>query len=365
MKCPKCNNEISEKVKFCPDCGALIEGVGKTCPNTKCGRTGLPQNAVFCPDCRTRLMVDKKLIEDVSANARQSSVNNSSNTKPSTNHNSTPVKDKESSFSNVIGGIIFIALIIGIVFALNTCESTESTGDAVIEEEVVEEAVALDSTVAYADNTASFLSVSNDNVSFSSDGGSMDITISTDGSWEISTQTESWGHISCQDGSLTLTIDANSTGSTRTDYFVVKAGSYEMRINITQSASTKPSATIESVWVEHNVIVNGLSGMNIHTKFSVANQKDKDVYVYAFFYYVDNVTVLHDPYGNDLSIYKNVSPTYDNSTYNDLVLFMPYVSLNLPVGSNGTLSFDICIRDESGEKLARKNNTQFNVIIGG
>ena len=90
--------------------------------------------------------------------------------------------------------------------------------------------------ISQAGKSATRLSVSTDNISFSSSGGSRSITVSTDGEWRISTETNSWGHTSINGNTITLRVDAND-GDSRTDYFVVKSGSMEKRINISQDGS--------------------------------------------------------------------------------------------------------------------------------
>jgi hypothetical protein len=55
MKCPECNNEIPDNFKFCNHCGAKIKNLGKSCPNKACNFTGLPLEALYCPDCGTKL----------------------------------------------------------------------------------------------------------------------------------------------------------------------------------------------------------------------------------------------------------------------------------------------------------------------
>ena len=90
--------------------------------------------------------------------------------------------------------------------------------------------------ISQAGKSATRLSVSTDNVSFSSSGGSRSITVSTNGEWRISTETNSWGHTSINGNTITLRVDAND-GDSRTDYFVVKSGSMEKRINISQDGS--------------------------------------------------------------------------------------------------------------------------------
>lgn len=90
--------------------------------------------------------------------------------------------------------------------------------------------------ITQAGKSATSLSVSTDNVSFSSGSGSRTITVSTDGEWGISTNTASWGHTSINGNTITLRVDAND-GDSRTDYFVIKSGNIEKRINISQDGS--------------------------------------------------------------------------------------------------------------------------------
>jgi len=51
MICNNCNAEILTTVNFCPDCGNSVENLSKTCPNRECKCTGLPPEAVYCPEC--------------------------------------------------------------------------------------------------------------------------------------------------------------------------------------------------------------------------------------------------------------------------------------------------------------------------
>lgn len=81
-----------------------------------------------------------------------------------------------------------------------------------------------------------YLNVSKSNITIDSEGGSVDIDVSTDGDWEIGTQPESWGHITRYSSSITLRIDSYSGDYDRTDWFTIEAGSYTKRISITQKS---------------------------------------------------------------------------------------------------------------------------------
>jgi hypothetical protein len=55
MKCSSCGFENPDLAKFCNHCGVKMEQHGKTCTNTECKSSGLPPEAVYCPDCGTAL----------------------------------------------------------------------------------------------------------------------------------------------------------------------------------------------------------------------------------------------------------------------------------------------------------------------
>lgn len=153
--------------------------------------------------------------------------------------------------------IIIIAIVIGVIIAISNSGSSDvsdysDTVVAVEEEAVVEEIIVEE---VYTPSTT-YLSVSDDDIYMSSSGGSTDITISTDGDWEIEVGVASWGHLTKYSNSVTLRLDENNSSSSRTDYFVIKSGDYTKRINITQRGDTTPKADIENIWVDNNVYQN-------------------------------------------------------------------------------------------------------------
>lgn len=84
-------------------------------------------------------------------------------------------------------------------------------------------------------SSSPYLNVTKTELFFASEGGQESITISTNNTWKITTNTNSWGHLKQEGNTLTVSVDANYTGNQRTDYFVLSAGGVEKRINITQS----------------------------------------------------------------------------------------------------------------------------------
>ena len=50
-ECPKCGGDNLPESKYCNQCGCRLEETGKICSNPACGKTGIPLNARFCPEC--------------------------------------------------------------------------------------------------------------------------------------------------------------------------------------------------------------------------------------------------------------------------------------------------------------------------
>ncbi|MCQ2329941.1 MAG: BACON domain-containing protein [Paludibacteraceae bacterium] len=201
------------------------------------------------------------------------------------------------------------------------------------------------------------LSVSPSNLSFGSSGGTRTITVSSNRDWSISVNTASWGHLTRNDNTLTLTVD-NYMGTTeRTDYFKIKAGDKEERVNIRQNAlyndTLKPFAKINSITVSQNQDIDGRNGIVIHMAFKVQNMKGKDCRVGAYFYDSDgNALVdLNNSYcttgEGKVSTGKRIKPKYDETRYDDLQLRIPYSELHQSGTYSRTIKFLVVVWDYS------------------
>lgn len=82
-----------------------------------------------------------------------------------------------------------------------------------------------------------YLTVSDDELYFESGGGTQTITVGTSGSWWISTDADSWGHLTQDGNQLEVRIDENTSHEERTDFFIITAGDKEQRVNITQAGA--------------------------------------------------------------------------------------------------------------------------------
>lgn len=219
------------------------------------------------------------------------------------------------------------------------------------------------------------LSVSSDNISFNHSGGTKTITISTNGTWKIGTGTASWGHLSKNGNLLYVKIDRNTTTSSRSDWFTIKAGNKEKRINITQTANTtssSKSAIIHSVKVENGVNVSGKKGLSVKVSFNIIGMKEKEGKVSCYFYDSNGKALLdtNNSYNTSgtpsyVAVSRSIKPGYDNSKYTDYEITIPYEELHLLNTNSTTLRVDVLIWDYSvtpNKTLARKENTTFTCI---
>ena len=129
----------------------------------------------------------------------------------------------------------------------------------------------------------------------------------------------------------------------RTDYFEISSGSETIRVDISQEgkedigevSSSNVSGTIRNVWVEHNVSnSNGNKGMRIHVNFDINGMLNRRGQAAAYFYFSSG-NPLKDTNGlcctsnGNVATHVDFTPNYENSNYNDLLIFMPYSELHL------------------------------------
>lgn len=141
----------------------------------------------------------------------------------------------------------------------------------------------------------------------------------------------------------------------RTEYADIKAK------NTTTTNSTSKTATIKEVTVDHNVYQDGNKGMKIHVKFEILNCKDDACRAIAYFYYA-NGTAIKDTNGQYKDASGNVSagvdfkPTYEWTSYSDLIIFMPYSEIHSTTRT-GTVEmyFDTKLYDFTSKEFIGNN----------
>ena len=182
---------------------------------------------------------------------------------------------------------------------------------------------------------------------FSESGGRETYYVKTSDSSYETWGVPSWCSIENKtSSSFTLVCNRNTSTSSRSDYMKVKAAGKEIRIDITQDASSGPSAKIVSVSQEHNVS-NGFSrGMNIKLKFETSGMLNKRVTATAWFYYADNTTKLNNGFGGQVNVSKSDTAPYEDTTFT-MTLYLPYTNLRMMGSGSTTLTFDVVITDSS------------------
>jgi hypothetical protein len=131
---------------------------------------------------------------------------------------------------------------------------------------------------------------------------------------------------------------------------------------ITAMLIDDPEAIYEGARIVHNTTVEGVKGMQVHTKFRVRNGKGVACMMIAYFYYddADNRPLkasdpeFRDQRGN-VACRVNFTPAYDPAVYEDLTLFMPYAALNMDSGKEYDLKFYLALYDQEGGRFFGKS----------
>lgn len=175
--------------------------------------------------------------------------------------------------------------------------------------------------------------------------------------------------------SFTIRCDANSSVSSRSDWFQVKSGAKIVRIDVTQRGNVNTiNASFENVWVEHNIVqyigFMAVKGMKIHAKFNVNNMLNKQGLIQAYFTF-QNGNMLNDYNGQyrapngQVSVWGNFTPNYVNCIFNDYVLFMPYTELHCGSGTS-YLKFHLEIFEKttgSWRSIASSSSINFTYTV--
>ncbi len=123
------------------------------------------------------------------------------------------------------------------------------------------------------------------------------------------------------------------------------------------------SATINDIWLEHNVNRSGKTGMIIHTSFDVSGMKGKRVMCIVFFYnakkeYLKTTYSGYKTTSNDVCAYGYGNVTYEDSQWKDFKNFIPYEAFNFAKGTHDYYC-QVFIRDSNDCTLASSNYYSF------
>lgn len=164
---------------------------------------------------------------------------------------------------------------------------------------------------------------------------------------------------------ITLNV---STRSAATYLAMFKALDKRFDVNYLKTPSyntyAKASATVKSITTEHNLYQNGKKGMNVKVSFDVSGMKGKTGNCVAYFYF-ENGTALNDNnqyyYTTDgkVSSSTKYTPGWDNTTYTDVKIFIPYSELHLGSGKSNLKAY-VEIFDNNHRSIGSSQWTYFN-----
>ncbi|MGE5409563.1 MAG: dynamin family protein [Clostridiales bacterium] len=264
----------------------------------------------------------------------------------------------------IVSGIF--AIIAVVVVAAIISSTNQSYTQSAYDSSKYEPSSSSSDTYDSGNKAATYINVTNDYISFPAEGGSKSIYISTNGdNWDVRLETADWIWTSRDGNTLTINCSAN-TDEERTDYFNIESDGCTHKINISQSADlTRPSASIEKVWVDYDVWDGDRKGLNIHVKFEISNLKNVPCECNAYFSYSggDKLKDFNDMYHSSdgqVCVSKNFKPTYDASIYEDFQIFMPTSELHMASGVHN-LKFEIQIFSEGGTPLADSEDQFFTL----
>lgn len=147
-----------------------------------------------------------------------------------------------------------------------------------------------------------------------------------------------------------------------TGFIVAKSADHTFVFNAASLTSiSKPTWKINDVWLESGITKKGEAGFNIHVKFSANNLKGIDCRAVAYFRFpngkklVDRNNRYHTVEGN-VSASTSFTPRYDNSSYKDLIIFMPSEELHLRSGTH-TIECYVQLYDKPTTTRSSKSRT--------
>lgn len=150
-----------------------------------------------------------------------------------------------------------------------------------------------------------------------------DYTVTSDSYWaNIKTKTSA---------AFLVNFAPNNTGSTRKATITVTCDDVNSTMTVTQPSLT---SKINRVWVEHNKLQGLVKGMKIHVAFDTYNVRGVQGSCNAYFFFANGNKLMdynmqYRAIDGQVSTYANFLPSYDATTYNDFVLFIPYSELHI------------------------------------
>lgn len=123
------------------------------------------------------------------------------------------------------------------------------------------------------------------------------------------------------------------------------------------------SATIDRIWLEHNISQDGQTGLRIHLTFTVWDMQGQQGEAVAYIESPKGVGVkdLNRRYyttDGNVCTSEHFTPSYPGTEYSDFTLFIPNEELHLLPGSH-TYYCQVCLFDAQGNDIAYSDYAEF------
>jgi hypothetical protein len=134
------------------------------------------------------------------------------------------------------------------------------------------------------------------------------------------------------------------------------------------NSSTIPTASVDSIAVDHNVTENNKTGMRITVKkFSISGMKNIDCSLAIYFEKKDktklkSISKTYQSNAGQAAVYQRLSLPYDVSVYDKLSVFIPYEEFGLGKGKFD-LRMDVDAIYNSGVLLKHMRFLEFQVEL--
>jgi hypothetical protein len=141
--------------------------------------------------------------------------------------------------------------------------------------------------------------------------------------------------------------------------------------DVPQQTESEDPGEFRRITVEHNVMKDGVKGMNLLLDFSVKGMKGKKGRCSVYFYDKDGNKLKdknnqYNTTDGQISVGRDIEPGYEESWYTDFTLFMPYSELELSPGIH-ELKYHCRVWDRSvqpNKSLLRSDTYEFKLKKG-
>ncbi len=139
-------------------------------------------------------------------------------------------------------------------------------------------------------------------------------------------------------------------------------------VSLTAKEISKPAApyaTFDKLWIDYNVVEDGVKGMRIHVKFTAYEMLNLDAYLAIYFEYDDEIggylkdkNSKYNSSAGEVAVYSSIKPLYNPAVYNDLAVFMPYGEFELEPGQYD-LAMDVKLIYKTGGVISKLTTHYF------